>query len=288
MVRETTQSSGVGLEQSCGSPAANWLRSQGPVDGLELLEAVFATVSYEKHRHDTYAFCLTTGGVQAFTYRGTEETSVPGQVVILHPDEAHDGRPGAAGGYSYRQIYVQPVAIFEAMLTLTGRGACLPFVRSPVVSDARIQMAILTAFANGLEPLAVDSSIVSLAEALLSIARWPGRPASRTLDLVSINLAREFLDAEKSRVVRSAELERVTGLSRYELARQFRLACGTSPYRYLLMRRLEFARERLAATGRLVDVALDAGFADQAHFTRTFKAAFGLTPASYQASIQAH
>ncbi len=33
----------------------------------------------------------------------------------------------------------------------------------------------------------------------------------------------------------------------------------------------------------LVEVACDAGFADQAHFTRTFKAAFGLTPARYRA-----
>jgi AraC-like DNA-binding protein len=33
----------------------------------------------------------------------------------------------------------------------------------------------------------------------------------------------------------------------------------------------------------LVEVACDAGFADQAHFTRAFKSAFGLTPARYQA-----
>ncbi len=33
----------------------------------------------------------------------------------------------------------------------------------------------------------------------------------------------------------------------------------------------------------LADVACETGFADQAHFTRTFKAAFGLTPAGYRA-----
>jgi AraC-like DNA-binding protein len=32
-----------------------------------------------------------------------------------------------------------------------------------------------------------------------------------------------------------------------------------------------------------VEIACDAGFADQAHFTRAFKAAFGLTPARYRA-----
>jgi AraC-like DNA-binding protein len=52
---------------------------------------------------------------------------------------------------------------------------------------------------------------------------------------------------------------------------------------YLLMRRLDFAREQIAGHRALVEVALEAGFADQAHFTRMFKAAFGLTPARYSA-----
>jgi AraC-like DNA-binding protein len=95
--------------------------------------------------------------------------------------------------------------------------------------------------------------------------------------------ARQFLDAEKLRVVRSAELEAVTGLTRYDLARQFRLMYGTSPYRYLLMRRLDDARRLIARHRPLAEVALEAGFADQAHFTRMFKAAFGLTPARYRA-----
>jgi AraC-like DNA-binding protein len=62
-----------------------------------------------------------------------------------------------------------------------------------------------------------------------------------------------------------------------------RLLCGTSPYRYLLMRHLDFARAQISRHRPLVDVALEADFADQAHFTRMFKAAFGITPARYGA-----
>ena len=48
------------------------------------------------------------------------------------------------------------------------------------------------------------------------------------------------------------------------------------------MRRLEFAREQLAQGRSLVDVAIKAGFVDQAHFSRMFKATFGITPALYR------
>jgi AraC-like DNA-binding protein len=75
----------------------------------------------------------------------------------------------------------------------------------------------------------------------------------------------------------------VTGLGRFELARQFRMVVGTSPYRYSLMRRLSAARAQIARRRPLVDVALETGFADQAHFTRRFTDAFGITPGQYSA-----
>ena len=49
------------------------------------------------------------------------------------------------------------------------------------------------------------------------------------------------------------------------------------------MRRLEFARDRMHRGRPLAEVACDAGFADQAHFTRVFKSAVGLTPTRYRA-----
>lgn len=107
--------------------------------------------------------------------------------------------------------------------------------------------------------------------------------ASPRVDVLAIECARDFLDAERTRVVHSTELESITGLTRYDLARQFKLVLGTSPYRYLLMRRLEFARQRIHLGRSLVEVACEAGFADQPHFTRAFKSAFGLTPGRYRA-----
>ena len=279
-----SKSSGVGLERSCSEVTAGWLRSTDPENGVELLEAWFQGPAYHKHRHDTYAICLTTSGVQAFDYRGVSEISRPGQVVVLHPDEIHDGHAGTDAGFGYRQLYVDPALIFDAVQVLRGPGCSLPFVRTPVVMNPKLSDAVTGAFDEGREPLAIDSLVVQVAEGLLEAERsCTPVPRPRHLDVAALRQARAFLDAEKTRVVRSAELEAVTGLTRYDLARQFRLMCGTSPYRYLLMRRLDFAREQIARRRPLSEVAIDAGFADQAHFSRMFKATFGLTPAHYRA-----
>lgn len=284
MIDHPSGSGGAGLERSCESGSTDWIRQTDVVSGVELLEAWFAGPAYRLHRHDTYGICLTERGVQGFHYRGARHISAPGDVVVLHPDEAHDGYAAADGGFGYRLLYVEPAAIFAAVRQLAGHRAALPFVRQPVVSSPALHQAIRAAFQDERAPLAIDDLVLQLAGGLLATdpAMPPPRPA-RHLDLAAVTRARAFLDAETTRIVRSVELEAASGLSRYDLARQFRATFGTSPYRYSLLRRLDRARVQLSARRPLVDVALETGFADQAHFTRQFRAAYGLTPARYRA-----
>jgi len=281
---EQTRSGGQGLERSCRRDASAWIASEGPVGGVELFRAWFAGPAYAKHRHDTYAIGLTDRGVQVFDYRGAGRVSMPGQVVVLHPDEVHDGNAGTEAGFGYRIVYVEPAQMSEALRSLCGRPYPLPFVRDPVSRNGLLARAVRRAFASPLDPLGADCLIADLAEGLLAGEGPGGRPVpARRVDAAVIERARQFLDAERTRVVHSSELEAITGLTRYDLARQFRLMFGTSPHRYLLMRRLDLARRLILEARPLADVAGEAGFADQAHFTRVFKAAFGLTPARYRA-----
>jgi AraC-like DNA-binding protein len=280
------RSGGEGLERSGAGHSPDWIRQTGALGGVALLEAWFQGPAYRRHRHDTYAIGVTESGVQAFGYRGATHVSLPGQVVVLHPDEPHDGYAGSDAGFGYRLLYVEPALIFEAVRVLSGHRQGLPFVRDPVVTNTTLAVAIRAAFQDGHEPLAMDDLVLHLATGLLaedSSSEDAHRP--RRLDVAAIERARQFLDVETTRVVRNWELETLTGLTRYDLARQFRAVVGASPYRYSLMRRLGFARAQIANGQPLAAVAFAAGFADQAHFTRQFTAAFGITPARYGALI---
>jgi AraC-like DNA-binding protein len=268
-----------GLERSCDG--GDWVRTSTPGDGVQLLRAWFSGRAFARHRHDTYAIGVTDVGVQTFDYRGRVEHSTPGQVVVLHPDEAHDGRAGTAAGFGYRIVYVEPARIAAAIPAIRGRPGPLPFVPEPVFLSATLARAVSTAFRSGAEPLAADALVLRLAEGMLEESPDCGATSPpRHLDHAALRRARACLDDRRA-IVRSAELEAVTGLTRYELARQFRVAYGTSPYRYSLMRRLDFARRQLDGGTPLAELALAAGFADQAHFTRMFRAAFGVTPGRY-------
>ncbi|MEI6419365.1 MAG: AraC family ligand binding domain-containing protein, partial [Sphingomonadales bacterium] len=95
--------------------------------------------AFSPHRHDTYTVALTMAGVQAFNYRGAMWHSVPGQVLILHPEELHDGHCQDEAGFSYRAAYVPPSHVQTAL-----GGAELPFVNNGVSADHALIAAAST------------------------------------------------------------------------------------------------------------------------------------------------
>jgi AraC-like DNA-binding protein len=67
------------------------------------------------------------------------------------------------------------------------------------------------------------------------------------------------------------------------LIRAFKQEHGLTPHAYQLNCRIEFCRSQLRAGHSIAEVALAAGFSDQAHFQRSFKKFVAATPGQYQA-----
>jgi AraC-like DNA-binding protein len=265
------------LERSCGPPHADRIRVAPSSRGLERIEASFSRHAFAPHRHDTYTIGLTFHGVQAFSYRRESCYSLPGHAFVLHPDELHDGRAGTSEGLRYRAIYVEPRLIREAL----GDGRPLPFVRDAVSSDGRLAAAIAPALEDldlRIEELQRDQIVSDLADALAATDASTVRQGSSARHRQAAEKVRDLLESSADRAVTSVQLEEVSGMTRYATARHFRACFGTSPYRYLLMRRLDRARRRIARGMPLAEAALASGFADQSHMTRHFKKAYGLTP----------
>ncbi|MET7142939.1 AraC family transcriptional regulator [Xanthomonas sp. PPL139] len=251
----------------------DWVQRVASTSRLERIEAFFGGHGYAMHRHDTYAIGRTLAGVQSFHYRRAMAHGTPGTTIVLHPDEPHDGHAGTQAGFRYRMAYIEPALIQRVL-----GSAPLPFVGVGTSADRRLGAAAgaLLQSLDALDPLQEADALFDLAHALAAAAGV--RRARAGVDYRAAELARSYLLDCLERPIALQDLERASGRDRWRLSRDFRALYGTSPYRYLTMRRLQRARDLVAAGRTLAQAALLAGFTDQSHLTRQFVQAYGMAP----------
>ncbi|GJD51557.1 HTH-type transcriptional activator RhaS [Methylobacterium crusticola] len=252
--------------------------------GVEAIRARFGGHAYDLHRHDEWLVGVTERGLQDFFCRGARRVSQPGRVILIEPQEAHDGRAGDPGGFAYSMLYL-PGAWMRAGLAGGPDGD--PGFRSTLADDPGLGAAIRAARAVLAEPegrLARDAALDAVLAGLRPHLGRPLRPRPQAGDATVARRARERLQDDPARDIGADALARCAGAAdRFQLARAFRAAYGTSPHAFLVQTRLVQARRRLAAGERPAAVAAACGFADQSHLGRWFRRAYGLTPAAYRA-----
>jgi AraC-like DNA-binding protein len=97
-----------------------------------------------------------------------------------------------------------------------------------------------------------------------------------------VHRARDYLVENYADDIGLEELAAVAGLSRAHLIRSFRKEFHITPHSFLTDIRIRAARKRLRQGGQPAEIALECGFADQAHFTRHFKSRTGVTPGQFR------
>jgi AraC-like DNA-binding protein len=80
-----------------------------------------------------------------------------------------------------------------------------------------------------------------------------------------------------------SELAALCGRSRSHFIRAFKQSTGMPPHRWLLLQRVERAKDLLRGTTTpIAEIALTCGFSDQSHLTRVFAKAFRITPGAWR------
>ena len=97
------------------------------------------------------------------------------------------------------------------------------------------------------------------------------------------NLVKEVLDNSIYRRTTVKELAEEINFSKSQMTREFRKYYGTTPYKYLLDRKITIAKQLLISTNMHVQEISEAlGFVDAYYFSDIFKTKTGLSPLNFR------
>lgn len=265
------------------------LKSELPLQKLEMISARFERQPCSPHVHEGFSIAVVQQGTQRFQRDGASHLANPGQVLLVNADQLHDGESANPLQHCrYHALYPQPELLLPVVEDLCGPGAGLPWF-APVVDDPQLAGLLAQLF----QPGAADNDLLTLEVrfvhymALLiqrhSLRRSEFRPLSAAPD--KVQLLRDYLDACCCETISLNTLSRLVDLNPSYLTRLFVRHVGVPPQHYQLMRRIERACQLLRQRTPLIEVAMQTGFTDQAHFSRHFKRFTGLTPGRYRQAL---
>jgi len=230
-----------------------------------------------RHHHGDANFVITLRG--RFERASSEQRVVcsPGLVFTEPAGEPHTNTFGDAPA---DVLIVQPAGDMPACSAVErGLFETPAVLMNPRITRAAAEVASELRTQNRYAELAIDGLVLHmLALSLRTSAQARAGSVPRWLDRIV-----EYIHDEPARRLALTELAALVDVHPAHLAKVFRAAHGVSIARFARTVRLEDAARSLATTLRpIAEIAVQAGFADQSHFTRAFRALNGVTPAQYR------
>jgi len=228
--------------------------------------------SLANHAHDRAAFCCALRG--AFEQRyGARALSCGARGVAFRPaGEAHSDH---FGGVSTHCFVVELPA--EWLKRSAGFAGVLSEPKS--LDSPRFKWLLQQVYREyrDEDPVAALAAEGLIWQLIAEVSRHDsGREAApQRLEIVRELLQTDFADPPKL-----TELANLVGVHPAHLSRSFHQHSGYTISSYVRQLRMEFACRQLVETDEpIVEIALKAGFAHQAHFSTAFKRQTGRTPA---------
>lgn len=269
-------------------PALTFIEARAVQDGR--------TVCYDRHSHPTFSIGTITGGRSTYWNQGQQWQIAAGAIVLMNPDEVHACNPLDDQPWSYSMFYLDPGWLARRQLGDEHADAAdfRPVtthlsIDETLFSDLNLLFDTLTTPDCPL--LQAETCAIEVFDGLWQRLGNGGHTSARRMvpDLhhPRLQTAADYIDAHCTDALRLDDICAACGLSPSYLIRAFKTRYGMTPHAWMTDRRIRYAQRELKRGRPIAEVALAAGFADQAHFQRQFKRRVAATPGQYTAPATA-
>jgi AraC-like DNA-binding protein len=253
-----------------------WLKRSVAVPQIELRCNEWSSTCYDLHTHAEYSFGLIDEGQALYQSGQVSHAIQVGDLVTIDANKVHACNPRSAH-WSYRMLFIEATYLNQ-LFAETSQPLCFA---QAYWRESQLGMAFNELFSSLVddEPaLVIESQLITCCA---NLWKQPTQTA-QVIALAGLRRIKDLLQEQAQAEFSLQALSELAGLTPYQLVRHFKKAYGLPPHAFQLDQRIQQAKPLLRQGVSLNEIALELGFADQAHFQRHFKRRLALTPKTYQ------
>ncbi len=251
---------------------------------IVLYEGHFNHFNYDKHVHEEYTISLIEKGHMNAFLKGFNHKFDKSSIITINPDEVHACKIADNEEYKHHSLYLKPNIVKE-ILKLNFNKKQLSFsdihFSNPFIYN-KLSFLIKPENISYFNTFSWECELIEVVNSILQINSKATEPIELPSNHLLIKRVKEYLHDNFYIQISLDDIAKEFSISKYHFLRLFKKHTFVSPHAYLMLVRVEKAKQFLQKGLSIIDTAYMCGFNDQSHLNKRFKAITGLTPGEYK------
>lgn len=240
----------------------------------------------ERANLDSYLIIFTISGTGELFYNGQEYSLTPNTLCYLNCNEHHLYRCAKDSNWEFLWLHFKGSTARGYYEEFAHNGFHILLPHKPDFIEDTLKQLLYTIKKREVHSELLASKLITdlLTEILLHNTdtgeRLPHIP--KTVSDIMQQIEHHFADA-----LTLDDLAKISHLSKYHMEREFKKYTGTSIHEYLILTRINHAKELLQYSDKTIEeISFSCGMSNVSHFIRLFKKHEKLTPLQYRKKWQ--
>jgi AraC-type DNA-binding domain-containing proteins len=247
---------------------------------LEIKKCQNELQAYKDHLHEELSIGFIQKGATNLNVNGKEYYIKAKEATVIYPFASHICQPVDLTNWEFTMIYINK-DFYKNILDGMDEAHFMGIKKLNDEEYKKVNDMIATIKGN--------ETLIEKEEKIISVLVDIFINCDINIDVVKdkqIEEIRKYIEINFLEQLKLDDIEMHFGLNKFGIIRSFKNRYNTTPAAYQLQLRVNYAKHLIMENRNLVQVALNSGFYDQAHFTKEFKKAYAITPKQYLKSIK--
>lgn len=250
---------------------------------MKLKNTIFENISdsnglFQKHFHSTYTIGITHDGFFKSFIPSKSSVSYKYSTRIINPHEIHYGD---SKSWKYTNFYPS-ISLLEEIHEEIYFDKKVPLFSEHIIEDEYLYKLLWNLFHSVYiknSPMDIEINLINTLSYIVKNFTVEKKtidefPVQKKVILRSLEYINDCIDYNIS----LNELANDINLSKYHFLRLFKEHVGLTPHQYIIMNRVNRAKELIIKGEKLSIASLNTGFTDQSHFIKNFRKIYGYSP----------